>query len=405
MIKRESYLSQIRPFINQSELIKVIVGVRRSGKSIMLELIKDELKAKGVPSENMLSVNFEDMNYSALCTAEALHEYLKEKISAIDGMTYIFLDEIQEVSGWEKCVNSLRVNSNADIYITGSNAKMLSGEYATLLSGRYVEFTIYPFSFSEYCNARNSDGSPLKSINEYFTEYVKYGGLPFLSTAQLDESAKQQYLKDIYASVVIKDIVKRNNLRDVDLLERIVAYAVANIGRTFSANSIASYFKNEKRAASVDTIINYMNSCEKAFLFYKISRMDLEGKEILQINEKYYLADHGLRQALYGNNQRDIELILENIVCLELLRLGYRVTIGKLGDKEIDFVCDKNGKRIYVQVCYMLASKKTEQREFGAYEDIKDNYPKYVVSMDEFDMSRDGIIHMNIRNFLLNFPE
>ena len=402
MIKRESYLSQIRPFIDKSELIKVIVGVRRSGKSIMLELIKEELLEKNVSQERMIFINFEDMNYSRLTTAASLHDYLKTKIEKINGRAYIFLDEIQEVKDWEKCVNSLRVNSDADIYITGSNAKMLSGEYATLLSGRYVEFTVYPFSFSEYCEARRADGDN-KSVSEYFMEYVKYGGLPFLATTALDERAKMQYLKDIYASVVIKDIVKRNKLRDVDLLERIVAYVAANIGRTFSANSIAAYFKSEKRTVAVDTIINYLNSCEKAFLFHKISRMDLAGKEILQINEKYYLADHGLRQATYGNNQRDIELILENIVCLELLRLGYKVTIGKNGTKEIDFVCDKDGKRIYVQVCYYLSSEKTEEREFGAYEDIKDNYPKYVVSMDEFDMSRNGIIHMNIRDFLLNF--
>lgn len=402
MIKRESYLSQIRPFIDKSELIKVIVGVRRSGKSIMLELIKEELLDKNVPQDQMISINFEDMNYSSLTTAASLHDYLKTKIEAIEGRAYIFLDEIQEVKDWEKCVNSLRVNSDADIYITGSNAKMLSGEYATLLSGRYVEFTVYPFSFSEYCEARRADGDN-KSVSEYFMEYVKYGGLPFLAITPLDERAKAQYLKDIYASVVIKDIVKRNKLRDVDLLERIIAYVAANIGRTFSANSIAAYFKSEKRTVAVDTIINYLNACEKAFLFHKISRMDLEGKEILQINEKYYLADHGLRQATYGNNQRDIELILENIVCLELLRLGYKVTIGKNGTKEIDFVCDKDGKRIYVQVCYLLSSEKTEEREFGAYEDIKDNYPKYVISMDEFDMSRNGIIHMNIRDFLLNF--
>ena len=402
MIKRESYLSQIRPFIDKAELIKVIIGVRRSGKSIMLELIQNELSENGVSRDRMIAINFEDLTYSSLTTATALHNYLKEKIDSIPERTYIFLDEIQEVEDWEKCVNSLRVNSNVDIYITGSNAKMLSGEYATLLSGRYVEFSIYPFSFAEYMEARKLDGGN-NSVSEYFNEYVKYGGLPFLATTPLTETAKAQYLKDIYASVVIKDIVKRNKLRDVDLLERIVAYAVANIGHTFSANSIAAYLKSERRTVAVDTIINYLKCCEKAFLFYKVNRMDLEGKEILQINEKYYLSDHGLRQALYGNNQRDIEMILENIVCLELLRLGYKVTIGKVGTKEIDFVCDKDGKRIYVQVCYMLASEKTESREFGAYNNINDNYPKYVLSMDEFDMSRNGIIHMNIRDFLLKF--
>ena len=400
MIKRECYLSKIRPFIDKCELIKVIVGVRRSGKSVMLELIKDELAEAGVKSEQMISINFEDMTYSHLAKAEALHGYLKEKIDALGARAYVFLDEIQEVSEWERCVNSLRVNSDVDIYITGSNAKMLSGEYATLLSGRYVEFTVYPFSFAEFLEATASVSG--KGVSELFVEYVKYGGLPFLATASLDESAKVQYLKDIYTSVVIKDIVKRNNLRDVDLLERIISYTAANIGRTFSANSIASYFKSEKRTASVDTVINYLNACEKAYLFHKVGRVDLEGKEMLQINDKYYIADHGMRQAVYGNNQRDIELILENIVCLELLRRGYKVAVGKIGSKEIDFVCDKDGKRIYVQVCYYLSSEKTEEREFGAYEGVKDNYPKYVVSMDEFDMSRNGIIHMNIRDFLLN---
>ena len=404
MIKRESYLSRIRPFIDKCELIKVIVGVRRSGKSVMLELIADELLQNNIRKEQLVFINFEDMSFSKLCTADALHEYLKEKISAIKGRAYIFLDEIQEVRNWEKCLNSLRVSSDADIYITGSNAKMLSGEYATLLSGRYVEFTVYPFSFSEYCEARRA-ANDNRPAAELFTEYVKFGGLPFLASAQFDERSKMQYLKDIYASVVIKDIVKRNMLRDVDLLERIIAYVAANIGRTFSANSIASYFKSERRSVAVDTVINYLNSCEKAFLFYKIRRMDLEGKEMLQINEKYYLADHGLRQATYGNNQRDIELILENIVCLELLRLGYKVAIGKNGTKEIDFVCDRDGDRIYVQVCYYLSSEKTVEREFKAYENIKDNFPKYVISMDEFNMSRNGIIHMNIRDFLLSFQK
>lgn len=400
MIKRETYLAQIRPFIDQTELVKVIVGVRRSGKSIMLRLIQEELLAKGVSADRMIFLNFEDMMLSSYTDAATLHDHLKRKIDAVEGRVYLFLDEIQEVTDWEKCINSLRVNSDADIYVTGSNARMLSGEYATLLSGRYVEFSVYPFSFSEYCIARQ-EGGVHKSKVECFQEYVKYGGLPFLAIADLSETAKMQYLKDIYASVVIKDIVKRNKLRDVDLLERIIAYAVSNVGHTFSASSIAAYLKSEHRSVAVDTVINYLNCCEKAFLFYKVQRMDLDGKEILQIHEKYYLADHGLRQALCGSNPRDIERILENIVCLELLRRGYKVSIGRIGTKEIDFVCDKGGGRIYVQVCYLLASEKTAEREFGAYEGVRDNYPKYVLSMDEFDMSRNGILHKNIRDFLL----
>lgn len=404
MIKREHYLSQIRPFIDQVDLIKVMVGVRRSGKSVMLELIKEELLGNGVTEAQVVSINFEDMTYAQLNNATKLHEYIKARIEGNRDRSYVFLDEIQEVQDWEKCINSLRVNSNVDIYITGSNAKMLSGEYATLLSGRYVEFKIYPFSFSEYCEAKKANGN-IKTNEEYFIEYVKYGGLPFLATTNLSDTAKAQYLKDIYASVLIKDIVKRNSLRDVDMLERIIAYTIKNVGCTFSANSLALYLRSEHRRASIDTVINYLNACEKAFLFYRISRNDLEGKKILQINEKYYLADHGIRQALYGDNQYDIGIVLENIVCLELLRQGYKVSVGKVGEKEIDFVCEKNGKLLYVQVCYLLASEKTKEREFSVYDNIKDNYPKYVVSMDKFDMSRNGIIHKNIIDFLLDFPE
>lgn len=404
MIKREHYLSQIRPFIDQVDLIKVMVGVRRSGKSVMLELIKEELLGNGVTEAQVVSINFEDMTYAQLNNATKLHEYIKARIEGNKDRSYVFLDEIQEVQDWEKCINSLRVNSNVDIYITGSNAKMLSGEYATLLSGRYVEFKIYPFSFSEYCEAKKANGN-IKTNEEYFIEYVKYGGLPFLATTNLSDTAKAQYLKDIYASVLIKDIVKRNSLRDVDMLERIIAYTIKNVGCTFSANSLALYLRSEHRRASIDTVINYLNACEKAFLFYRISRNDLEGKKILQINERYYLADHGIRQALYGDNQYDIGIVLENIVCLELLRQGYKVSVGKVGEKEIDFVCEKNGKLLYVQVCYLLASEKTKEREFSVYDNIKDNYPKYVVSMDKFDMSRNGIIHKNIIDFLLDFPE
>lgn len=404
MIKREHYLSQIRPFIDQVDLIKVMVGVRRSGKSVMLELIKEELLGSGVTEAQVVSINFEDMTYAQLNNATKLHEYIKARIEGNRDRSYVFLDEIQEVQDWEKCINSLRVNSNVDIYITGSNAKMLSGEYATLLSGRYVEFKIYPFSFSEYCEAKKANGN-IKTNEEYFIEYVKYGGLPFLATTNLSDTAKAQYLKDIYASVLIKDIVKRNSLRDVDMLERIIAYTIKNVGCTFSANSLALYLKSEHRRASIDTVINYLNACEKAFLFYRISRNDLEGKKILQINERYYLADHGIRQALYGDNQYDIGIVLANIVCLELLRQGYKVSVGKVGEKEIDFVCEKNGKLLYVQVCYLLASEKTKEREFSVYDNIKDNYPKYVVSMDKFDMSRNGIIHKNIIDFLLDFPE
>ena len=401
-IKREGYMRMIRPFIDQTELVKVLIGVRRSGKSVMLELIKQELMEKGVSPDNIISLNFEDLTYANYSDALALHAYLKPKIDAINqrGRAYVFLDEIQEVDAWEKCVNSLRVNSNADIYVTGSNAKLFLGEYATLLTGRYVEFEIYPFSYEEYLSAREMADSDLS-----FKEYLTYGGMPFIAASNLDPSAKMQYLKDIYASVVVKDIVKRNKLRDVDLLERIIAFALSNIGNTFSANSICAYLKSERRTVTVDTVINYMNFCEKAFLLRRLNRVDLKGKLLLKINEKYYMSDHGLRQALFGTNFADIERVLENIVCFELLRRGCSVAVGKNGDKEIDFVCDKCGKRFYVQVSYLLASEETIKREFGAYEGIDDNFPKYVVSMDALDMSRNGIVHKNIRDFILKFPE
>ena len=400
MIWRESYMKKIRGFINQPELVKIMTGLRRSGKSVMLELIRQELAQQNVPQNNMIILNFEDMNLEELKDPRKLHAYLKKKMNPGGGRYYLFLDELQEVDGWETCINSLRVNSDADIYITGSNSKMLAGEFATLLSGRYVQLQIYPFSFIEFCTAIRERDAAL-SDTDLFKQYIKQGGMPFIINAELGESDAKQYLQDLFASVVIKDIVKRNKIRDVDLLERIITYVMANTGKTFSATSLSKYFKSENRIVAPETILNYLKGCEDAFLFGRVSRLDVPGKKILQVNEKYYAADHGLRQAVYGYNERDIELVLENIVCLELWRRGYKVTAGRVGEKEIDFVGDRDGKRIYVQVCYLLASEETVEREFGVYYGVSDNYAKYVVSMDEPDMSRDGIQHLNIRDFLL----
>jgi predicted AAA+ superfamily ATPase len=278
---------------------------------------------------------------------------------------------------------------------------MLAGEYATLLAGRYVELRMYPFSFAEFCVAMKDKTHHGLSDIEIFRQYLRQGGMPFLANLGLNETDSKQYLSDIYASVIIKDIIKRNSFRDVDLLERIIAYVMANVGKTFSATSISNFFKSERRTAAAETILNYLRGCEEAYLFIKINRFDLQGKKILQINEKYYIADHGLREAVYGNNERDIELILENIVCIEMLRRGYKLSIGRIGEKEIDFVCERGSERFYIQVCYLLAGDSTINREFGVYYDIPDNFPKYVVSLDELDMSRDGIKHKNIREFLL----
>ena len=399
MIKRELYMKRIRPFIG-TDLIKVMTGIRRCGKSVMLDLIKEELMESGVDPAQFISINFEDLNYSHLQTAQALHQEISKRAEEIGGRVYLFFDEIQEVADWEKCINSFRVTLDCDIYITGSNAKLLSGELSTYLGGRYVEFVIYPFSFAEFLELYHTI-MPDESIPKCFGKYLLAGGMPYLANIRYEDAPSKLYLHDLFNSVQLKDIVKRNKIRDVDLLERIIAYVIANVGTTFSATSLAKFLKNEHRTVAPETILNYIRYCCDAYLFYQVKREDLQGKQILSSNEKYYIADHGIREAVFGGNMRDINLILENIVYLELLRRNYQVTVGRTGDKEIDFVCSKQGEKLYVQVCYLLASDETVEREFGAYASIRDNYPKYVVSLDEFDMSRDGIKHRNIRDFLL----
>ena len=392
-------MSRIRPFIG-SELIKVMTGIRRCGKSVMLELIKQELVESGVSPSQFISINFEDMNYFHLQTAKALHDEITRRAAEIGGKVYLFFDEIQEVKDWEKCVNSFRVALDCDIYITGSNARLLSGELATYLGGRYVEFVIYPFSFAEFMELYRPVVSD-ESVQKVFQKYLLFGGMPYLANLGYADEPSRQYLHDLFNSVQLKDIVKKNKIRDVDLLERIIAYVMANVGTTFSATSLAKFLRNEQRTVAPETILNYIKYCCDAYLFYRVKREDLQGKQILASNEKYYIADHGIREAVFGGNTKDINLILENVVYLEMLRRGYKVTVGRNGDKEIDFVCNKRGEKLYVQVSYLLAAEETIAREFGAYDNIRDNFPKYVVSLDEFDMSRNGIKHRNIRDFLL----
>ena len=399
MIKREIYMDKIRPFIDK-DLIKVLTGMRRCGKSVMLQLIQDELKSNGVFQEQIISFNFEMRKNMHLNNFNDLYDEIIKLTDNSKEKFYLFFDEIQEVTEWEKCINALRVDLNCDIYITGSNAKLLSGELATYLAGRYVEFIIYPFSFNEFKEV-NESLFPNIRIDECFRNYITMGGMPYLVNLDYNRAPSEQYLKDIYNSIVLKDIVTRNNVRDTDLLERIISYVLTNVSTVFSSSSIEKYFKSEGRGVSKETILNYIKYCMDAFLFYRVKRQDLIGKQILTVNEKYYVVDHGIREAVVGGNQRDIGMILENIVYLEMLRRGYHVTVGKSGNKEIDFVCETANEKMYVQVSYLLASNETIEREFGVYKDIKDNYTKYVISLDEFDMSRDGIKHMNIRDFLL----
>ena len=401
MLKRDEYIKQIVPFIDK-DVIKVLTGIRRSGKSVMLKLLMEELKNRGINENQFIYINFENLKYRNLKNYERLYDFILNKVDDKYKSYYIFLDEIQEVEEWERCVNSLRVDEEFrfDIYITGSNAKLLSGELSTYLAGRYIEFIVYPFSFKEFFEIIQEKNQEIK-VKEAFQKYVKFGGMPFLHNLDYNFEASMQYLQDLYASIILKDITKRNNIRDTDLLERIINYVIMNIGNTFSATSISKFFKNENRKVAIETILNYIKACEEAFLIYRVARNDLLGKKILNVNEKYYIADHGIREAIMENNQKNINQVLENIVYFEMLRRGYNIKIGKVDNLEINFVCKKNDETMYIQVSYLLASEDTKEREFSVLENIKDNYPKYVLSMDEFDMSRNGIKHVNLIEFLV----
>lgn len=398
-INRDHYIDRIRPFIN-TDIIKVLIGMRRSGKSVLMELLKDHLLSRGVMESHMLSYTFESFQTMEYRTAESLYERIRSEITSRNERFYLFFDEIQEVRDWEKLINSLRVDLDVDIYITGSNASLLSGELATYLAGRYVQIPVYPFSFKEF----TQQVAHLKlsyDEEELFTRYVRLGGMPFLGNLALEEGPAIQYLRDLYGSVLLKDVIERNMIRDAALLERILIYLISNIGRTFSAKSISDYLKSEHRRVAPETVYTYIKACEQACLLHRVSRLDLVGKKLLKTQEKLFITDHGLRQAVYGRNEQDIDQLLENIIYMELLRRGYKVSIGKYQDKEIDFIVERGNQRAYYQVCYLLASEDVIKREFSVLEQIGDNYPKYVLSLDQFDFSRNGIIHRTIREFLL----
>ncbi|NBK93155.1 ATP-binding protein [bacterium 1XD21-13] len=395
MVKRRLYMEQIRPFINR-DIVKVITGIRRCGKSVMLQLIREELLEQGIEESRILQVNFETKAVDYVRTTEAAYSFIKGFAGKNKGKVYLLLDEIQELEGWETMINSCMIDFDVDIYITGSNAKMLSGELATYLGGRYVEFKIYPFSFQEVLEALGEI-----SVQDAFRIYLKQGGMPFLYQFPMDERSVRQYLDDIYSSIILKDIAQRNHIRDLELLKRVLQYFILNIGNPFSTTSITKYLKNEKRTISNETLYNYIDYCKTACLLHLVSREDILGKQVLQFQEKIYLTDHGIREAIFGNNLRDINQVLENIVYLELLRRGYDVTVGRVEQTEVDFVARWGDEKLYVQVSYLLASEETIEREFGSLERIADNYPKYVVTMDEIMRGRNGIKHFHIRDFLL----
>lgn len=398
-IKRQIYLDKVVPFID-TNLIKVFTGSRRAGKSVMMQLVQEELVQRGVDKSQILSLNFESRIDGEAIRGEYVWKSVKEEADKIKRRIYLFFDEVQELEGWEKLVNSIQIDFDVDIYITGSNAKLLSSELGTYLSGRYVEIKIYPFSFKEVVQMSEENNMPVDK-RQLFRDYVVKGGYPVLYNYQMTYADEMLYLNDLFNSIILKDVAQRNNIRDVALFKQIVVFIMSNVGNLFSATSVMKYLKSEGRKISTETLYNYIDFCKTVYLVNMIQRQNLIGKELLTAQNKIYLTDHGLRQAIYGNNQRDINQILENIVCVELQRRGYEVTIGCVGTKEVDFCAVRNGETIYIQVAYLLASEETIEREFGSLKAIGDNYPKYVLSLDEFDMSRDGILHKNIVEWLL----
>lgn len=398
MIIREAYLRQIVPLIDKN-LIKVLTGVRRSGKTVLLSQIQDYLLKNGRSKSQIINISLESKKNKKFKDGDVLYEYLISACEKLNAKAYIFLDEIQVVSGWEEVVSSLLVDVDCDVYITGSNSKLLSGELATLIAGRYIQIHVYPFTLSEAKQMLIQTGR-FTSDEELFQNYLKYGGLPMRFS--LEEISLETYLSDTYDAIVVKDIIQRNNIKDTNLLNMILAFLMDNIANPFSARSIVAALKQEGISTTVETVIAYIDYIKKAMVVYSAQRYDIKGKKLLTTNEKYYTVDLGLRNCVKASGEIDYNKLYENIVFLELLCRGYDVKVGKTVDYEIDFVAYKGSDILYVQVCYLLASPETVEREFGNLERIKDNYPKYVISGDLPDFSRNGIKHYNIIKFLLN---
>ena len=390
-IIREKYINKIKPFINKP-IIKILTGMRRVGKSSLLHIIKDEI-LKDVADENKIYINFEATNLLSINNVNSLLEYLKPLLEDVKGKVYFFFDEIQVIDGWEEVISDLKHNRDYDIFLTSSNKKLISS-----LSEKYVEFEVQPFTFSEFKKA--FENMELSKENLFY-KFIQLGGLPFLKYFDLDETPSFEYLNDIYNTVLVKDVLQYNNIRDVDLFNHIFSYVLTNIGQSFSASSIKTYLKNKNKNISVDTILNYLEYCNMAFLIKKVPRYDILSKKTLKVDEKYYLTDHGFRQATGFPITQDIERILENIVYIELLSRGYEVKVGKVKDKEINFIAKKEKSLSYYQISYKIRDEKTRERIFETYNSITDNFPKYVLSMDHSNFSQDGVIHKNIIDFLL----
>lgn len=402
MIKREKYLNELRPYIN-SPIIKVITGIRRAGKSELLKMLCEELRQMGIDDSQIIYINFESFQWNDYKNANALYTYLQEKYAALlENRMYLLLDEIQEVDAWETVINSLLSDWNVDIYITGSNSHLLSSELSTYLSGRYVEIMVYPLSFREFLDfhAINRDDTNLR--RQAFTQYIRQGGFPIAHIANYTDSDIYKIVYDIYSSVLLRDTIQRYNIRNVDMLERLVYFLFNNIGNNFSAKNISAYLKNQQRKLDHETLYNYIKALQSSFIMQRAPRYDLKGKAFLQTNEKFFLMDISLLHALQGYKPSMIAGMLENVVFTELKRQNFNVYIGKCGEAEIDFVAEKGNNRVYIQVCYKADMPETQSRELAPFKAIPDNYPKYLITTDDLITgSYDGIQCVNICDFLL----
>ncbi|WP_418666217.1 ATP-binding protein [Allofournierella sp.] len=400
MIKRPVYVDKIMAYAD-TPFVKILTGIRRCGKSTILKMLIAEMKKRGIRDDQVLHYSFDSLEYEEIKTAKTLFAYLKQHLFS-EGKTYLFLDEIQEVKSWEKVVNSLMTDYDVDIYVTGSNSRMMSSEISTHLTGRYISFRVYPLSFSEYMTFRKEYTEILDSHTE-LANYLRLGGFPAVHLQQYTPDEVYTIVKDIYNSTIFTDIVRRNQIRKVDQLERIVKFAFDNVGSTFSAASISKYLKSENRAIDNETVYNYLSKLEGAYILHRCSRFDLRGKEILKTQEKFYLADPALRYSVLGYSPDSVAAMLENVIYLELLRRGYEVYVGKLDSTEIDFIAAKQENKLYIQVAQRIGSPETEEREYGRLLDIRDNYPKYVLRTDAFAGGNyEGIKTMHIADFLLS---
>lgn len=398
MLFRKEYVEKLLRY-KDMDVIKVITGIRRSGKSTIMKQLQDYYSSLGIASDHMLYYNFESYECIDLLDDKSLYIRIKKEISNIKGKCYLFFDEIQNVENWQKCVNAFQVDFPCDIYITGSNAKLLSGELTTYIAGRFIEVKVYPFSFKEFLSGKKEQGIN-KEAKALFQEYLQYGGMPFVCYLK-DPVIFKDYMSGVFSTIVLSDMIARNNIRNPLIMKRVLYYAIDNIGHVISASSIANYLKNERIKVSVDIVISYLKMATDALLIERIPRGDAVEKSLMKTQEKYYISDHGFKQYIFNSNLRDIELVLENIVCIEMLRRGYEVFVGEVMKKEVDFVCKKGEEHLYIQVTYLMPDSSTRDREFASLLLINDNYPKLVVSMDEIDFSQQGIQHRNIIDFLM----